>query len=344
MTFRDTTTIGQALEDAEAATGFSRASVAMVVTNPNLPDNPIVYVNDAFEEMTGYSRSAAIGRNCRFLQGEETDPADVEMIADAVARNEDVALDLLNYRANGDPFVNRLIIAPILGADRRVQYFVGIQKELEDAEQEARRATADRHIAEIQQRVKRHLGMILGMIRDRSRSGSAPEEFQALARRIQTLELLYEEMSSARSENEDSLALGTYLSRVAAAISHLDGRPGIHASVAIERADAPVEVAARLGLVLSEVMTNAYQHAFLGLERGQVDVRMTRLSEGGLRLTITDDGVGIPKAVDWPSQDTTGGRIVDGLIEGLDGTLIVGRGAAGTVVTIDVPVGAQARD
>lgn len=340
----ETPTIREALEDAEAATGFSRASVAMVVTNPNLRDNPIVYVNEAFERMTGYSRSAAVGRNCRFLQGEGTDRGAIAAISDAVENHEQIAVDLLNYRANGEPFMNRLIIAPILGEDGRCIYFVAIQKELHDQDRAAQSDTVDRQMEEIQHRVKNHLSMIIGMIREKSRNTSAPEEFGTLSRRIECLQLLYEEMALSTGDNRDVMPVGTYLARVANAIAHLEGRAGIRCSISIERVDAPVEVATRLGLALTEVLTNAFKHAFVGLDRGQIDVRMTTLSEGGLRLTITDDGIGIPKTIDWPSTGSLGGQIVDGLIEGLDGTLVLGRGAAGTVVTIDVPVGAAARD
>ena len=92
---------------------------------------------------------------------------------------------------------------------------------------------------------------------------------------------------------------------------------------------------------MTEVLTNSFRHAFVGLERGLVEVRMSRLAEGGLRLTVGDDGVGIPEGEVWPSTQSMGGRILNGLIEVLDGTLMIGRGAAGTVVTIEVPVGGE---
>jgi len=80
------------------------------------------------------------------------------------------------------------------------------------------------------------------------------------------------------------------------------------------------------------------------MDMGLVEIRMTRLSEGGLRLSVSDDGIGIPKEQDWPDHTTVGGRIITGLIEGLEGTLQLGRGAAGSVITIDVPASATALD
>ena len=86
------------------------------------------------------------------------------------------------------------------------------------------------------------------------------------------------------------------------------------------------------------------QHAFDRLDMGLIEIRMSQLSAGGLRLIVSDDGIGIPRSVEWPSGSTVGGRIVTGLIEGLEGTLHLGRGAAGSFVTIDVPAGASVTD
>ncbi len=126
-------TIEELLEDDKAFEGFARAQVSMVVTNPHLEDNPIVYVNQAFTRCTGYARSASIGRNCRFLQGENTAKEDVDRLRAGIESGESVAVDILNYRANGEPFMNRLIVTPVTGATGEVDYFLGIQKELRHA-------------------------------------------------------------------------------------------------------------------------------------------------------------------------------------------------------------------
>ena len=334
--------VTQLLDDDRALDGFSRAQVSMILTNPNLEDNPIVYVNEAFQRMTGYARSATIGRNCRFLQGKDTDKADVDRLRAAIAREEDVTVDILNYRANGEPFLNRLIVAPVKDAKGQCQYFVGIQKEIREGDLDSSAEQVSREMVEIQNRVRADLSMVIDMIRQQSRETTAPEDFVALSRRIETLQILYEEMklSDSRS-NRDSVELGSFLSRIASAIAHIDGRPGIRMSLQIESLSVPIEVATRVGLVMSEVLSNAYQHAFVRLDTGLVEVRMSRLSEGGLRLIIADDGVGIPKNATWPNAGSVGGRILTGLIEGLEGTLQLGRGAAGSVITIDVPAGAS---
>jgi PAS domain S-box-containing protein len=330
------------LEDITSFDGFSRVQVPMIVTNPNLEDNPIVYVNEAFQRVTGYSRTAAIGRNCRFLQGRDTDKSDVDRLRTAVGAAEDISLDILNYRANGEPFLNRLIVAPILDDKGRVLYFFGVQKEIRHGDLDKSAEQVNTQLLEVQNRVRSDLSMIINMIRQQSRQASAPLDFVALSRRIETLQILYEEMKLADSQsNDDTVPLGSYLSRLAAAIAHIDGRPGVRMTLQIEPLSVSVETATRVGLVLSEVLTNAFLHAFHRLDAGLVEVRMSRLSEGGLRLSVADDGLGIPPDQRWPDPRSVGGRIVGGLIEGLEGTIQLGRGAAGTVVTIDVPAGAS---
>jgi PAS domain S-box-containing protein len=99
----------------------------MVVTNPRLPDNPVVFANGSFCRLTGYAREEIVGRNCRFLQGPETDEAAVARIRDAVGRGQGVELDIRNHRKDGEPFWNRLLIAPVRAADGSVAYFVASQ-------------------------------------------------------------------------------------------------------------------------------------------------------------------------------------------------------------------------
>ncbi|MEO0389971.1 MAG: PAS domain-containing protein [Pseudomonadota bacterium] len=338
-------TIETLLQDDKSFDGFSRAQVSMVVTNPHLDDNPIVYVNQAFTRSTGYARSATIGRNCRFLQGENTDKADVDKLRAGIEAEETVAVDIINYRANGEAFKNRLIVSPLTDEDGALLYFVGIQKELGSGDQDRNAERINAQLIEVQNRVQSDLSMIIGMIRQQAGTTSVPEDFNALTRRIETLQLLYEEMKLAESNsNRDSVHLGSFLSRLSAAIAHIEGRSGIRVSLQIEPMSVPIETATRVGLVLSELLTNAFQHAFDRIDMGLVEVRMSRLSAGGLRLIVSDDGVGIPAQMEWPDSGTIGGRIIGGLIEGLEGTLQLGRGAAGSFITIDVPASATQLD
>lgn len=108
--------------------------VAVVLTDVNQPDNPVVECSKAFLRLTGYSRDEVIGRNCRFLAGPGTDPTKQAMIRDALKDRQPIVIELLNYRKDGTPFNNSLMIAPVLGDDGSLTGFLGTQVEVSGEE------------------------------------------------------------------------------------------------------------------------------------------------------------------------------------------------------------------
>ena len=98
-----------------------------VITDPNLPDNPIVYVTPEFERQTGYPRSEVIGRNCRFLQGPLTDPESVAAIRHAIENILPVKVRIVNYRKDGSQFLNHVSIRPTVNIKGDVTAFVAVQ-------------------------------------------------------------------------------------------------------------------------------------------------------------------------------------------------------------------------
>ena len=99
----------------------------MIITNPRLPDNPVVFANDAFCRLSGYTREEILGRNCRFLQGPETDPATVATIRDAVHQVQSLEIDIRNHRKDGELFWNRLLLAPVYDTEGVLAYFFASQ-------------------------------------------------------------------------------------------------------------------------------------------------------------------------------------------------------------------------
>jgi len=123
---------------------MEEAPIGIVVTDPDREDNPIVYANDAFLELTGYDREAVLGRNCRFLQGPDTAERPVARMREAIDAAEPVTVDIRNYRADGTLFWNRVSIAPVHDESGAVTNFIGSQRDVTEQKRRARQLEAIR--------------------------------------------------------------------------------------------------------------------------------------------------------------------------------------------------------
>jgi PAS domain S-box-containing protein len=104
--------------------------IATVVSDPTQADNPLIAVNAAFLEMTGYSEAEVLGRNCRFLRGADTETSQTEKLRSAIHDKRATLAELINYRKDGSPFRNAVMIAPLFNADGTLELFVGSQVEV----------------------------------------------------------------------------------------------------------------------------------------------------------------------------------------------------------------------
>ncbi len=107
-------------------------SQGIVITDPRLPDNPIVYAGPSFERLTGYSLDESIGRNCRFLQGPNTNPRAVEELRAAIREGKSRTVEILNYRKDGSTFWNNLSVSPVFDEAGVVINFVGVQVDVSE--------------------------------------------------------------------------------------------------------------------------------------------------------------------------------------------------------------------
>lgn len=99
----------------------------VTLADPDQEDMPLVYVNKAFETITGYTFAETIGKNCRFLQGKERDQAGVKELREAIENKKPVEVVLRNYRKNGELFYNHLLISPLFDSHGNLLYFLGVQ-------------------------------------------------------------------------------------------------------------------------------------------------------------------------------------------------------------------------
>ena len=119
--------------DFRLMSALSGSQQHFAISDPSLPDNPIVYVSQGFLDLTGYTLDQVLGRNCRFLQGPGTDQNAVDVIRRGIREGVDTSVCLLNYKADGTPFWNQFFVAALRDAENNVVNFVGVQCEVSKA-------------------------------------------------------------------------------------------------------------------------------------------------------------------------------------------------------------------
>ncbi len=328
--------------DAVPTRALSGLPLALVLTNPRLDGDPIVFANQAFTALTGHPAVSVLGKPIDILHGPQTEAAAIGRIEDAARTGDDVALDITSHRADGTAFANRLSMTA-LASDEGVEYQLWTMSAASDAEQRFEHVQGQ--LLEIQHRVKNHLALVVSLIRLQARNPDPQMDYTVLSRRIEALQLLYQELSETGVSSTGSVEvpLGAYVSRIAAAVGHLDGRPGVRVNVMAEEVQVDAGAAGRVGLLVSEILTNALRHAFEGRDAGLVETRLQLLSEGVVRIQVADDGVGLPEDHQWPTGGNLGSRIVQSLLQGLNARHSVDSSTAGTTITIDIPDAGVAR-
>jgi hypothetical protein len=144
----------------DPASMIEASPIAAVISNPRLPDNPIIACNDAFIQLTGYSREEIIGRNCRFLAGKDTEPALTAALSAGIKAGQPVMAEILNYKKDGTPFRNALMVAPIFDSSGALEYFLGSQVEVAEdvvAANKSRQAAALDQVNKLSRRQKQVL-------------------------------------------------------------------------------------------------------------------------------------------------------------------------------------------
>jgi PAS domain S-box-containing protein len=337
---------------------FATARMPMVITDARRPDNPIVHANDAFLQLTGYTRDEVLGRNCRFLQGRDTDAGTVERLRQALDRGEDVSVEILNYRKDGTPFWNALHVSPVRDGAGAVRHFFGsqhdvsakkrLERDLQDAnarlEREVERRTRDLQEAlkakeillhEVDHRVKNNLQLVGSLLAVQARRIPDPtvrDSLQRAVERVTALSAVHRRLYEAAAL--DRFDLAAFARQLAEDLAAASGR----GDVALELDLDPLEVrsvkAAPLGLILNELLVNALRHAFPGERGGTIRVAL-RHADGRFSLTVEDDGVGCRTL---PPQGGFGSTLVRSLARQLGAELAWQAAEPGIRARLALPV------
>ena len=113
--------------DFSLMTSLTSGQQNFVLSDPRLPDNPVVYASPGFYVLTGYTQEQVLGRNCRFMQGPGTDPRAIDIIRTAIAKGSDATTCLLNYKSDGSPFWNQFFVAALRDSDNCIVNYVSVE-------------------------------------------------------------------------------------------------------------------------------------------------------------------------------------------------------------------------
>ncbi|GAB3317322.1 PAS domain-containing protein [Haloplanus salinarum] len=272
---------------------MDEAPTGITMTDPSRADNPMIYVNDAFVEMTGYDREAALDRNCRFLQGPDTDSEPVETLNEAIEAGEPATVTLRNYRRDGEPFWNRVSIAPLRDDDGEVARWVGFQEDVTEYRRYRRRLERQN------ERLERFAGVLSHDLRNpltvaagelelaKCATEAGHEHLDAVADAHARIEALIDDLLTLARDTDgdmdrEALSLPTMVTRCWSDIETRD------ATLRVETERTVNAESRRFRRLLTNLLGNAVEH-------GGDDVVVTvGETDGG--FYVADDGPGIPES------------------------------------------------
>lgn len=266
-----------------------RTRMPMIITDPRLPNNPIVLANDAFLKLTGYAAEDVIGRDCRFLQGPETSPIAVDEIRRAVADQTGCDVELLNYRKDGTTFWNALHLSPIHDDKGKLVYFFGSQHDVTEQRRAVRlEAVEHRLLREVDHRALNALAIVEGIVR-LTKADDPKAYAKTVQRRVQALAKAHQLLAESGWEGVPlSQLLEVQVDRIARKRVHLEGP---HSTV------KPAHVQP-LSLVFHELMVNAAMHGALSQRSGTLEVHWALAEDGHTVQLDWHEAGGPPPPID----------------------------------------------
>jgi PAS domain S-box-containing protein len=291
--------------------------IAIVISKWMQGHQRIFYANPAFELLMG--GSLADYRDWSIFEGFRGKDEDVTLQRAVLEGREDFLGTF--RRGEPKPAIVEAYAALIENEDGTENYRIAALIDVTGRQRAERERfirkirDKDTLLKEVQHRVRNNLQLIVALIRLEARNERRGEKINlaALAGRIESLQLLYEALSPDASGEE--IDLGHYLSQIAAAVMNTYAVDGIRLDLKVEHTPASINVALPVGLLVNELLTNAFKHAFGGRGRGVITVECLHAGQDRYRVLVADDGVGFPPDGVWPVPGKIGALIVQTLRE-----------------------------
>lgn len=329
----DSLEMTQAIETEEFRLFLDHIPIAMVISKLVRGDQRIVYANKAYEAVTGQICRDVLGRGWSTL--------------DSFRLEDEPQLSFSAALLKGDDFIGtfcreqpKLTLVEaytgiIENEDAGKTYRIVALIDVTERERVQREEFAlklrdkDMLLKELQHRVKNNLQLITALIRldARTQRNGDKINLDRLAGRIEALQLLYKDLSTEGLGQ--AVDLGHYVSEIATAVMHTYAVDGIRLDLKVDHAPASINIAMPIGLLVNELMTNAFKYAFNGRDGGTITVRCLHENGENYRIVVADDGVGLPEDATWPVPGKLGALILQSLRENVktEFTVESGQGA-----------------
>jgi PAS domain S-box-containing protein len=315
----DSLDLTTAVESEEFRLFLEHVPIAIVISKHIGGDQRIVFANKTYEELMGQRLADFKGRGWSILQSFKREEDPHLALSDVVSKSEDFLVCFLReqpkttiveaYSAlieNEDGLENYRVVALIDVTEREKAQRDEFARQLKDK---------DLILKEVQHRVKNNLQLVAALIRLEARNERRGDKVNliALAGRIESLQLLYQAL--APDSWGDEIELGHYLNQIASAVMNTYGVDGIRLNLKIDHTPASINVAMPVGLLVNELLTNAFKHAFSGRTTGVITLECLRTKDSRYCVVVADDGVGLAEGKTWPVPGKIGGLIVQTLRE-----------------------------
>jgi len=316
----DSADLAEALESDQFKLVLDQVPVAIAVSELKSPER-IVYSNLEFERLSGRPSQDIVGRPWSILLGRRHSDGEHLPLGEAIVEGGDFIGPFAIECEGADPHIvdawSNIIENDAGDAVFRLVALIAIGTRSDQDREALEQRIRDRDtlLRELQHRVRNNLQMVTALIRLEARDvadDTEGERFDRLAGRVESLALLYRALSEeGHSEEVD---LGVYLSQIASAVMSAHAVEGIRLDLKVDTWPVSINVAMPAGLVVNEVLTNALKHAFEGRDGGTITLH-SLVDDYGCRVTIADDGVGLPEGVEWPKRGKLAALIVKSLRE-----------------------------
>jgi PAS domain S-box-containing protein len=316
----DSVSLAQAIKTEEFRHFLDHIPIAIVISRLIRDEQRICYANAAFEKLTKRSLADFAGHGWSVLDAFKDETDQKTTLGAAMLEGGEDFLGTFRCEVTSASTVEAFS-GRIEDEDGTESYRIAALIDVSSRERAEREEFArqirdkDTLLKEVQHRVKNNLQLIMALVRLEARAERKGDRVNlaALAGRIDSLYLIYHALSPDTSTQE--IDLGHYLSQIAAAVMNTYAVDGIRLDIKVDHAPTSINVAMPVGLIVNELLTNAFKYAFAGRGHGTITVECLRHGEDRYRIVVADDGHGLPDGIVWPVPGKIGALIVQSLRE-----------------------------